>query len=153
MMKKKWKIIIGILLIIGGLGSIDKGIGTVLLDIIIGAIFIAWWIFEQKKNVQSQTSLTIPKNATSPTKSDLISKQLPKVKTMTMLRKKDGATLAYSFQPIAYIASKDADISSVFANEEKPVDAFSKGSIVELRYNDILFGIVESEKISGMIND
>ena len=48
-MKKYWKLIVGIIFLIGGVGNFPVNIGVALVGVAIGAAFSVWWYFTDRK--------------------------------------------------------------------------------------------------------
>lgn len=55
--KKNWKLIIGLLFLAGGFGSITSDIGATTFGLIVGATLIFWWVDGRKKQQRHQETL------------------------------------------------------------------------------------------------
>lgn len=93
-MKKHWKLIVGILFLIGGIGCVTTDLGAFAFGVVVGCVLIAWEVLPQQLNKNKQKTISSTqqpfKNVSNHTpSSDDVDVKIPS--------KIDGATLAYHY--------------------------------------------------------
>lgn len=95
-MKKNWKIVVGVVFLVGGFGCIGSDIGAAIFGIVVGVVFTAWWILGHKKASDKKSAVE-----------QQITRPISPVEH-TGMQVKSAPTQQAASQPAAQIAPKTA---------------------------------------------
>ena len=152
-MKKNWKIIVGVILIVGGIGLAATDLFSGAIDIAVGIVLVVWWKLGRKRpSNRSPRSVAPPPPAvrakqagTSPA-----AKQEEKGYDILIPEKKDGAPLAYRYS-VPFVPS-DLDAVLVAAKAERwYLTAKQIGGEIHLFSEDADLGVLTER--ADMVSD